>query len=72
MARRRTLVDGKKVTMNFHREDYERMAELYPSVGAQPAIRALVASHVRHMDAKRRAEVEQLINEIDLEEVPQS
>lgn len=53
--------------MNFHAMSYFRMGELYPSVGAQAAIRALVHAHVQKADAKLIAETEQLVREIDLE-----
>lgn len=67
MPRKRTLLDAVKVTMNFHRSDYARMKELYPTVGPQAAIRALVKQHVQRSDERLRKEVEDLISEIDLE-----
>lgn len=45
------------------------MGELYPNVGAQAAIRALVDQHVQRMDKQQIAEVERLASEIDLEEM---
>lgn len=69
MGRKRTLLDGKKVTMNFHASSYARMGELYPTTGAQAAIRALVHQHVQRADAKLIAETEALVREIDLEEI---
>ena len=69
MPRRRTLLDAKKVTMNFHSSSYQRMGELYPSVGAQAAIRALVHAHVQKADARLIAETEALVREIDVEDI---
>ena len=45
------------------------MGELYPTSGAQAAIRALVHQHVQRADERLRAEVEELIKEIDLEDI---
>lgn len=66
MGRKRTILDGKKVTMLFDRSSYSRMSELYPSIGGQAAIRALVHAHVQKADAKLIAETEQLVKELDL------
>lgn len=55
--------------MNFHKSSYERMAELYPSIGPQAAIRALVHQHVQRADARLVAETEALVREIDLEDI---
>lgn len=68
MSRKR-LTDRKKVTMNFHSSSYQRMGELYPSVGPQAAIRALVHEHVLKADAKLVRETEELVKQIDLEEI---
>lgn len=70
MPRKRTILDPIKVTMIFHRPDYERMKELHSSTGPQVAIRALVHTYVLKADAKLVAETEELIKEIDIEEVP--
>ncbi len=55
--------------MNFHSTSYRRMGELYPGVGAQAAIRALVHAHVQKADQRLVAETEQLVRELDLEEM---
>jgi hypothetical protein len=67
MARKRTLVDSVKVTLNLHREDYERMKALYPTNGAAVAIRALVRQHIQSVDKRLAASRDALVPELDLE-----
>lgn len=45
------------------------MSELYPTVGPQAAIRALVHQHVANADTKLMRETEELAKSIDLGEV---
>ncbi len=67
MPRKKTLMEPKRVTMIFHASSYQKMAEFYPSVGAQAAIRELVHSHVSKLEAGIRSEVSELVKNLDLE-----
>lgn len=69
MGRKRTVLEPKKVTMLFHLSSYQRMAELYPGIGAQAAIRALVHAHVQKADAKLIADTEALVRDLELGEI---
>lgn len=51
MAKRKEERPIKKVTLNLYDGDFERLAELYPRMGAGKVIRLLVDSHIRKVDA---------------------
>lgn len=67
MPRRKEAEPLVKVTLNLYRRDYERMHEIFATVGAAKAIRALVRQHVLKVDTARARASEPLVRELDID-----
>lgn len=47
--------DLTKHTLNLFRGDYEKLAELYPDVGAAPVIRRIIRNYLKSLDQPNKA-----------------
>ena len=50
-------LDLQKVTLNLRAGDYARLGDLFPDLGAGPAIRQLVAQFVDRTEAAAKADL---------------
>ena len=66
MARRKEVRPLIRVTLNLYEEDYTRMLDLHPNIGAAKAIRQLVHNYLIRVDERSVQRLETLETEIDL------
>ena len=72
MTLRKEIEPLRKITINVFASDYERVAELFPTVGPQRAIRQIVRNFVLKIDAKAKGVTDGIDIRIDGEGPPLS